>query len=192
MKTARDNNLVNATESSFVLRADSKTKLGRGGRGRMSNRIVSKTMYREHLSSKPSERQPFQSETYLSRVVIDVAHMPVGDATWFSHCSITSHIREMLIVLQPAFWMTRRPWPSQGELDIIEGVNDQGPNVMSLHTGPNCSMRHDPTKMKVRLSQYLLNRTACSHLPAGQASVHKLRLEGQRKSRMRHPRRLSP
>ena len=56
MKTARDNNLVNATESSFILRADSKTKLGRAGRGRMSNRIVSKTMYREHLSSKLSER----------------------------------------------------------------------------------------------------------------------------------------
>lgn len=25
---------------------------------------------------------------------------------------------------------------SQGEIDILEGVNDQGPNVVSLHTSP--------------------------------------------------------
>ena len=29
----------------------------------------------------------------------------------------------------------------QGEVDIVEGVNDQGPNASSLHTGPSmCSV----------------------------------------------------
>lgn len=31
----------------------------------------------------------------------------------------------------------------QGEVDILEGVNDQGPNAATLHTGPGkrCNMR---------------------------------------------------
>lgn len=31
-------------------------------------------------------------------------------------------------------------WPSAGEIDIVEGVNDQGPNASTLHTSPNCFM----------------------------------------------------
>lgn len=28
----------------------------------------------------------------------------------------------------------------EGEIDIVEGVNDQGPNAATLHTGSGCTM----------------------------------------------------
>ncbi|TFY61205.1 hypothetical protein EVJ58_g4670 [Rhodofomes roseus] len=42
----------------------------------------------------------------------------------------------------PAFWSLSQtgPWPDGGEIDIIEGVNLQTGNLMSLHTSPNCTM----------------------------------------------------
>ncbi|KAI4248608.1 MAG: hypothetical protein LQ352_005889 [Teloschistes flavicans] len=56
-------------------------------------------------------------------VVIDVGHMPG------SICGVW-----------PAFWMTGPDWPSNGEIDIIEGVNKQSTNKMTLHTDPGCTM----------------------------------------------------
>ncbi|PWO01383.1 hypothetical protein FA09DRAFT_335994 [Tilletiopsis washingtonensis] len=57
-------------------------------------------------------------------LVAKIARMPMGCGTW------------------PAFWTcTRRNWPSGGEIDIIEGANDQGPlNLASLHTTAGCSI----------------------------------------------------
>ena len=50
-------------------------------------------------------------------VIADVVHMPGGICgTW------------------PAFWMLGKDWPNNGEIDIIEGVNDQYTNSMTLHT----------------------------------------------------------
>ncbi|KAE9550050.1 hypothetical protein FO519_006751 [Halicephalobus sp. NKZ332] len=47
----------------------------------------------------------------------------------------------------PAFWAHGPHWPNNGEIDIIEGVNTQVGNLMTLHTGPNCSIinTHDFT-----------------------------------------------
>ncbi|KAK5721039.1 hypothetical protein LTR15_007003 [Elasticomyces elasticus] len=56
-------------------------------------------------------------------VILDLDHMPGGICgTW------------------PAFWMVGPNWPSAGEIDIIEGVNSQASNAMTLHTGPGCSI----------------------------------------------------
>ena len=45
-------------------------------------------------------------------VIADIAHMPGGVCgTW------------------PAFWMVGPNWPNDGEIDIIEGVNDQSTNA---------------------------------------------------------------
>ena len=70
------------------MRADSWTRVGGGPRGRDSVRITSRGAYGDSL------------------VVLDVAHMPAGCATW------------------PAFWTLsqRGPWPHGGEIDIIEGA----------------------------------------------------------------------
>ncbi|EAU81589.2 mixed-linked glucanase [Coprinopsis cinerea okayama7 len=54
--------------------------------------------------------------------VFDIAHMPVGCGTW------------------PALWTVGRGWPNGGEIDILEGVNDETPNAATLHTGTGCVM----------------------------------------------------
>lgn len=54
--------------------------------------------------------------------VADVRHTPQGICgTW------------------PALWLVGPDWPNQGEIDIIEGVDDAQYNSMTLHTGPGCS-----------------------------------------------------
>jgi hypothetical protein len=51
--------------------------------------------------------------------IADIVHMPGGVcSTW------------------PAFWLVGPNWPENGEIDILEGVNDQTSNKMALHTGP--------------------------------------------------------
>ncbi|KAL8989808.1 MAG: hypothetical protein Q9177_001392 [Variospora cf. flavescens] len=60
-------------------------------------------------------------------VVLDLAHMP-GNA-----CGIW-----------PAFWTTGPNWPSSGEIDIIEGVNMQSMNQVTMHTDPGCSLAGSP------------------------------------------------
>jgi len=63
-------------------------------------------------------------------IILDLAHMPASTCgTW------------------PAFWTTKTDtWPTDGEIDIIEGVNSQHSNFMTLHTGgPACSVSNDAT-----------------------------------------------
>ncbi|KAF7361946.1 putative glycosidase C21B10.07 [Mycena venus] len=59
-----------------------------------------------------------------SLIMLDLWHMPTGCATW------------------PAFWTVSKagPWPHGGEVDIIEGVNNNANNLASLHTTANCNM----------------------------------------------------
>jgi len=40
----------------------------------------------------------------------------------------------------PAFWTFGPNWPYSGEIDIMEGQNGQTSNLMSLHTGANCTI----------------------------------------------------
>ncbi|KAH9942430.1 concanavalin A-like lectin/glucanase domain-containing protein [Epithele typhae] len=71
-----------------------------------------------------------------SVVVLDIAHMPWGCGTW------------------PAFWSisSAGPWPNGGEIDIIEGVNVNTANLVTLHTTPGCSMNNDRTMSGTVLS----------------------------------------
>jgi len=56
-------------------------------------------------------------------VIADIAHMPVGMGTW------------------PAFWTcTTIGWPQGGEIDVVEGVNDETLNQMTLHASPTCTV----------------------------------------------------
>ncbi|KAI0793319.1 glycoside hydrolase family 16 protein [Abortiporus biennis] len=54
--------------------------------------------------------------------IFDVRHIPEGCGTW------------------PAIWETGPNWPSTGEVDILEGANNQSPSQSTLHTSPGCSM----------------------------------------------------
>lgn len=40
----------------------------------------------------------------------------------------------------PAFWTVGPSWPNNGEIDIIEGVNTQNTDFMTLHTSPGCAV----------------------------------------------------
>lgn len=42
-------------------------------------------------------------------------------------------------ILSPS-WTTGPDWPNNGEIDIIEGVNTQSGNKMTMHTGQGCSL----------------------------------------------------
>ncbi|EJD48166.1 hypothetical protein AURDEDRAFT_61328, partial [Auricularia subglabra TFB-10046 SS5] len=58
-----------------------------------------------------------------SLIAIDLETMPHGQSVW------------------PAFWTlsAARPWPYGGEIDIVEGVNEDG-NQMTLHTSAGCRL----------------------------------------------------
>ncbi|KAF2705200.1 glycoside hydrolase family 16 protein, partial [Pleomassaria siparia CBS 279.74] len=71
---------------------------------------------------RPSIRLTSKKIYETGLVILDVAHMPTGCGTW------------------PAFWMVGPDWPASGEIDILEGVNEQTNNAMTLHTGPGCSI----------------------------------------------------
>lgn len=57
-----------------------------------------------------------------SVMIFNVWHMPQGCGTW------------------PAIWTVGADWPNKGEIDILEGVNDVGPNQATLHTNSGCTM----------------------------------------------------
>ncbi|KAL6712074.1 hypothetical protein ACN47E_003117 [Coniothyrium glycines] len=77
---------------------------------------------------RPSVRIESKKKYDSGLIVLDVAHMPFGCGTW------------------PAFWTVGPNWPKNGEIDILEGVNDQTNNGMTLHTGPGCQIGQDTTQ----------------------------------------------
>ena len=54
--------------------------------------------------------------------IADIAHMPSECGVW------------------PAFWTFGPNWPKSGEIDIIEGVNQDLSNTITLHTSEVCVM----------------------------------------------------
>jgi hypothetical protein len=54
-------------------------------------------------------------------LIADISHMPASVCgSW------------------PAFWLLGPKWPNGGEIDILEGVNEDDRNRVTLHTGPGC------------------------------------------------------
>jgi Glycosyl hydrolases family 16 len=52
-----------------------------------------------------------------------------------------SHMPGSICGVWPAFWTTYTPnWPNSGEIDIIEGVNLQTTDSITLHTAPGCTI----------------------------------------------------
>ncbi|GJN68731.1 hypothetical protein PLIIFM63780_001083 [Purpureocillium lilacinum] len=70
-------------------------------------------------SVRITSKQSFTKGLFIA----DIAHMPG------SICGVW-----------PAYWMFGPEWPSSGEIDIIEGVNTQTQNAVTLHTSPGCVM----------------------------------------------------
>ena len=80
------------------MRADDWSIVDPSARGRDSVRISSLTAYNDSV------------------IVLDLAHMPAGCATW------------------PAFWTLSQqgPWPNGGEIDIIEGMLPRLPSLVRV------------------------------------------------------------
>jgi hypothetical protein len=84
----------------------------------------------DHQTTNPQDgRMSIRLESKKSYnqglIVVDLAHMPGSICgTW------------------PAFWTIGPDWPSNGEIDIIEGVNSQMANAMTLHTTAGCSINN--------------------------------------------------
>jgi hypothetical protein len=79
-------------------------------------------------SGRPSTRVTSTATYTKGLFIADIAHMPAGTGEHGS-CG-----------LWPAFWMFGPNWPSSGEIDILEGVNNQASNEMTLHTAAGCAM----------------------------------------------------
>ncbi|KAI0794475.1 glycoside hydrolase family 16 protein [Fomes fomentarius] len=58
--------------------------------------------------------------------IADIYSMPHGCSVW------------------PAYWSlgTGKDWPNAGEIDIIEGINKNVQNQITLHSGPGCLLDH--------------------------------------------------
>ena len=54
-----------------------------------------------------------------------------------------SHVPGSICGVWPAFWLVGPDWPNSGEIDIIEGVNTQPTNSMTLHTNAECAIETD-------------------------------------------------
>ena len=52
----------------------------------------------------------------------------------------------------PAFWTVGPNWPNNGEIDIIEQVNEAGTNQMTLHSSSGCSSRASSLQTGMQLS----------------------------------------
>ncbi|KAI0762578.1 concanavalin A-like lectin/glucanase domain-containing protein [Fomes fomentarius] len=83
-------------------------------------------------------------------VILDAVHMPTGCGTW------------------PAFWSNGPGWPTGGEIDMVEGVNDYTNNQFTLHTAPGCSMSSsDPNALGI--TGTLTASTDCGAATTGNA-----------------------
>ncbi|KAI0040962.1 glycoside hydrolase family 16 protein [Auriscalpium vulgare] len=58
--------------------------------------------------------------------IADFGAMPHGCSVW------------------PAWWSVGPNWPSAGEIDVIEGVNEGTVNQYTLHTGEGCNLARNP------------------------------------------------
>ncbi|KAI0638975.1 concanavalin A-like lectin/glucanase domain-containing protein [Trametes polyzona] len=91
------------------------------------------------------------TDTYTGAlVVLDAVHMPTGCATW------------------PAFWSNGPNWPAGGEIDIVEGVNDNSDNQATIHTNHGCTIPSSSSSA-LKISGNVVGGTNCAAAETGNA-----------------------
>ncbi|RVX67642.1 hypothetical protein B0A52_08171 [Exophiala mesophila] len=97
-------------------------------------------------TGRPSLRLESKETFNQGLFVADIYHMPGGCGVW------------------PAFWMlgTDGPWPDAGEIDILEGINDQTQNRLSLHTSKTLTLDNhtSPSNISFKLAGGIQNGVA--------------------------------
>jgi len=92
---------------------------------------------------RPAVRLSSKNTFNTGLFIIDVNHVPSGNAVW------------------PAFWTFGPNWPNNGEIDIIEGKNDQPNNQSTLHTSSGCTM---PTPNPALMTGTFIDSLDCNHV----------------------------
>ncbi|GJE87869.1 glycoside hydrolase family 16 protein [Phanerochaete sordida] len=125
--TAVAKNLTYASGDTLILRADHTTTLSASGAGRNSVRIRSVKTYDTHVVV-------WVSFILTSAVWPVVLTSPPLSASMCATCPKAA-------VHGPLPGRpTKATGPTAAKSTSIEGVNDQSPNAMTLHTGANCAM----------------------------------------------------
>jgi len=117
-----------------LLHYDAKT-----GRTRIDVESTENSYGRGRASVRLSSKSTFTTGLFL----IDVQHVPEGNATW------------------PAFWLFGPDWPNSGEIDVIEGINNQPNNQSTLHTSSGCVM---PTPSPATMTGTFLQSLDCNYI----------------------------
>lgn len=131
---ARALNLSYASDDRFIMRGDYTSRVSSYDKGRKSVRLLSKKSY-----------------SHGTVMVADVTHMPTGCGTWpalwsvgeskLSRCPLVQYTNTIQTGLVSNFQLIlcNLLTPQDGgEIDLIEGVNDRTPNLISLHSSENC------------------------------------------------------
>ncbi|CAH7669030.1 concanavalin A-like lectin/glucanase domain-containing protein [Phakopsora pachyrhizi] len=109
-----------------ILAVDSKTDLSNDTMPSVLLNTTDGTHQVNPLGLRKSVRiESIKTYDFGSLIIADFYHVPQGCASW------------------GAFWMYGSNWPYDGEVDILEGFNDNIKNIATLHTTANCS--HDPS-----------------------------------------------
>ncbi|KAI0972507.1 family 16 glycoside hydrolase [Xylaria arbuscula] len=112
----------------FVQYVDATTANSTGLAGYANNGVYLGVDYQTQnpASGRNSVRLTSTKAYTHGLIVADIAHMPAPVCgSW------------------PAFWTFGPSWPSSGEIDIIEGVNLQSNDSITLHTASGCSFSQD-------------------------------------------------
>ncbi|KJA15955.1 glycoside hydrolase family 16 protein [Hypholoma sublateritium FD-334 SS-4] len=75
--------------------------------------------------------------------ILDLNRAPWGCAIW------------------PAFWTVGSDWPSNGEIDILEGVHDNEHNQVAWHTNPGCTLNPNASYTGIIPQTNGINNTDC-------------------------------
>lgn len=75
-----------------------------------------------HFSVRITSNKTYNNGLFI----LDLYSMPHGCSVW------------------PAWWSVGADWPNNGEIDVIEGANNQATNQYTLHTGPGCTLDSAP------------------------------------------------
>jgi len=113
----------------FVNYVDAETASREGLAGYTNGGIYLGTDYTNKTTTGRHSVRLTSKKTWTQGLfVADIAHMPAGP-TDAGSCGIW-----------PAYWTLGPNWPNGGEIDILEGVNEQDTNAVTLHTAEGCTI----------------------------------------------------
>lgn len=141
---------VNQTDTVEGRRPNTRLRAVRRQRhcaGRRADILVQRDLHwRRSYQSRSgwsSERAPNQHEELHAWA----GHSRPGPYAWWYLRDLASFVTSPFPIhawriANISSWMLGTDWPNNGEIDIIEGVNDQSANDMTLHTSAGCSINN--------------------------------------------------